>query len=119
MATSQEDRGRLQHAAVPIRQLGCAEAAPGIERELRAVPGVTRVYVNPVTEMAYVEYDADQCDETTLRASLIRAGYDERPSAEPRLVETPSRTPWARIVRSVRTARDRLFNRTPEPRRSP
>ena len=119
MATSREDRRRLQHAAVPIRQLGCAAAAPAIERELRAVPGVTRVYVNPVTEMAYLEYDADQCDEATLRASLIRAGYDDRTSEKPRLVETPSRTPWARIARSVLAARDRLFDRTPEPRRSP
>ena len=119
MATSQEDRGKLQHRPVPIRQLGCADAAPGIQRELRAVPGVTRVYVNPVTEMAYVECDADQCDESTLRASLIRAGYDERPSEAPRLGEMPSRTLWDRITRPVWSARDRLFHMTSDPRRSP
>ncbi|MEW5919212.1 MAG: heavy metal-associated domain-containing protein [Gemmatimonadota bacterium] len=71
----------IQHSALPIRDLGCADAAPVIERVLRDVPGVTRVYVNPVTEMAYIEYDAERCGEVALRSALRRAGYN---AAEPR-----------------------------------
>ena len=44
-----------------------------IERALRRVPGVTRACVNPVTEMAYVEYDPAQCDERRLRHAVADA----------------------------------------------
>lgn len=67
-------RARL---ALPIRHLDCAGAVPGIERHLRAVPGVTSVYVNPVTELAYVDFDADRCDELALRAALARSGHGD------------------------------------------
>lgn len=63
------------HLALPIRQLGCAGNVPSIEHSLRSVRGVSRVYVNPVTEMAYVEYDPSVCDETAIRVALEHAGY--------------------------------------------
>jgi copper chaperone CopZ len=44
-------------------------SAQTLEHALREVPGVRRAYVNPVTEAAYVEFDADQCTD----ADLIRA----------------------------------------------
>ena len=75
MATTQEKSTHSQHVVLPIRDLGCADAAPTIERVLRNVPGVTRVYVNPVTEMAYVEYESERCGEVALRSALDRAGY--------------------------------------------
>lgn len=40
-----------------------------LEHALCAVSGVRHAYVNPVTEAAYVEFDADQCTD----ADLIRA----------------------------------------------
>lgn len=75
MAMAQENPARVQHVALPIRELGCAANAPGIEHTLRKVPGVSRVYVNPVTEMAYVEYDPSVCDEAAVAAALRRAGF--------------------------------------------
>ena len=81
----------LQHTALPIYNLGCAGGAAGtVERLLRGVPGVTRVYVNPVTEMAYVEYDGERCDERQLTAALERSGYDD---AAARRARSESRTP--------------------------
>ena len=43
-------------------------SAQTLEQALREVPGVRRAYVNPVTEAAYVDFDADQCTD----ADLIR-----------------------------------------------
>lgn len=81
----------LQHTALPVSNLGCAGGATGtIERLLREVPGVTRVYVNPVTEMVYVEYDGERCNERQLIAVLERAGYDEA-AARRALIESRTR----------------------------
>lgn len=44
-------------------------SARTLEHALREVPGVRRAHVNPATEAAYVEFDADQCTD----ADLIRA----------------------------------------------
>lgn len=75
MAIVQEKPARVQHVALPIRELGCAANAPSIEHTLRKIPGVSRVYVNPVTEMAYVEFDPSVCDESAIAAALKRAGF--------------------------------------------
>ena len=93
-----------------------AECAGGsahtVEKVLREVPGVLRAYVNPATEAAYIEYDADRCSETDLegaiesvgvhplRAAAVRraavsslASHSERlPMRDP---STRSRTWWA------------------------
>jgi cation transport ATPase len=68
-----------QRATLPLDTLGCAAAAVPAERALRAVTGVTQVFVNPVTEMAYVEYDAARCDVHTLRTTLENLGFDRAP----------------------------------------
>lgn len=88
----------LRHVALPLYNLGCAGGgATTIERILRPVPGVMRSYVNPVTEMAYVEYDRERCDERQLTLELERAGYggavaqhsmDERRACHP-TISTP------------------------------
>ena len=62
------------HATLPVNPLGCTGTTT-LEKTLRDVPGVLRVYVNPVTEMAYVEYDGDRCDEHILATALAREGF--------------------------------------------
>ena len=64
------------HTTLPVNPLGCTGTTT-LEKTLRDVPGVLRVYVNPVTEMAYVEYDGDCCDERLLATALAREGYAE------------------------------------------
>jgi cation transport ATPase len=76
----------LQRATLPLDTLGCAAASVPVEHALRSVPGVTHVYVNPVTEMAYIEYDSDRCDERTLRAALDQLGYGAAPADPPRTI---------------------------------
>ena len=55
-----------------------AECAAGsahtVERALRDVPGVLRAYVNLATEVAYVEYDADRCNEADLAGAVQSLG---------------------------------------------
>ena len=49
-------------------------SARTVEKALLRVPGVSRAYVNPVTEAAYVEYDADRCNEDTLTGAVESVG---------------------------------------------
>ncbi len=52
------------------------EAAVGaLTRELEGVPGVTRAYVNPSTEMAYIQADTTLTDP----GLLVRAGFHAGP----------------------------------------
>ena len=61
---------------IPIYGLGCGGAgAATIERELAATDGVLRVYVNPATETAYIEYDPADCDPGALAKAVEKAGY--------------------------------------------
>ena len=56
--------------------------AHSLARALRNVPGVTRVYVNPATEAAYVEFDADVCTDDDLVHAVeslgVRVGSSAR-----------------------------------------
>jgi copper chaperone CopZ len=64
---------------MPIEGLTCGGGgALTVERSIARVPGVTRVYVNPLTEMAYVEYDSTLCSPDTIVAAVIRAGFRSR-----------------------------------------
>jgi len=66
----------LQKIALPIEDFGCAgSGAIIVERALTKVSGVLRVFVNAATEVAYVQYDADRCDISVLRAAIARAGF--------------------------------------------
>ena len=63
-----------------------AECAGGsahtVEKALREVPGVLRAYVNPATEAAYVEYDAERCSEADLEVAVESVGVHAlRPAA--------------------------------------
>lgn len=71
---------------LPVYSLGCGGGdALALERDLRRIPGVRNVYVNPATEMAYVQYDAAEVDASALAAAIAQAGFG--PS---RLRRTPS-----------------------------
>jgi len=68
-------RQRLR-VTLPIAGLTCGGGgALTVERALVEVPGVIRAYVNPATEMAYVEYDPRQTSLTELNKAVESAGY--------------------------------------------
>ncbi|MHB1131596.1 MAG: hypothetical protein ACYC4L_04330 [Chloroflexota bacterium] len=61
---------RVGRVVLPVHGLSCGGGgALTAERALAHVPGVLRAYVNPATEMAYVEYDS----ATTTTAEFSRA----------------------------------------------
>lgn len=61
---------------IPIYGLGCGGAGVTmIERVLAATNGVVRVYVNPSTETAYVDYDPSETDPWSLARAIEKAGY--------------------------------------------
>jgi Cu+-exporting ATPase len=61
---------------MPIYGLACGGGgALAVERALARTPGVLRAYVNPLTEVAYVEYDALQMSPAHLIAAVERAGF--------------------------------------------
>lgn len=61
---------------IPVYGLGSGGAgATTIERVLAASDGVLRVYVNPATETAYIDYDPAETDQWTLARSIEGAGY--------------------------------------------
>ena len=59
---------------IEIVGLGCGGALM-LERALAHVAGVQQVYVNPMTEMAYVEYDPSACDAPALVRAVQKAGF--------------------------------------------
>ena len=60
---------------VMLDSAGCGDSsAHVIEKALREVPGVLRAYVNPATEAAYVDYDADRCAEKDLERAIESVG---------------------------------------------
>jgi cation transport ATPase len=69
------------------RTLGVTGLTPGagdalkVELALEQIPGVVHAYVNPVTEMAYIEYDPEQASEDLLAAAIESAGFRTVPRA--------------------------------------
>ena len=85
---------RTQHATVPLQSLGCGSTGRAvIERGLRELPGVRQASVNPVTEMAYVEFDPAQCSEEEVAAAVRATGYGE--TRAPRSLPPVSASPLA------------------------
>jgi cation transport ATPase len=81
---------QTERVTIPVYNLGCAGGgALTIEQALRRVPGVAHAYVNPATEMAYVDYDSALIDPGRLRATITRAGYGPPPpTTRPRVGST-------------------------------
>lgn len=83
---TQTSSNRDERLTLPIEGLGCGGGgALSIERALAKLPGVKRAYVNPATEMLYVEIDPERCTRSDLVAAVERGGYR---------VETAHR-PWS------------------------
>ena len=75
---------RTRQMTVPLLPIGCGSTGRAlVERSLREVPGVLEASVNPVTEMAYVEFDPAKCREDEVMAAVDRTGYAETPTAGP------------------------------------
>ncbi len=67
---------QTERVTIPIYNLGCAGGgALTVEQALRRMPGVARAYVNPATEMAYLDYDPALVGMAQLRAIIAGAGY--------------------------------------------
>lgn len=67
---------RMQRVTLPVYNLGCAGGgALTVERVLQQTPGVGYVYVNPATEMAYVEYDPSQVETDALTTAIESVGF--------------------------------------------
>ena len=67
---------KKQHVTLPIDDLSCGGGgALIVERALARSPGVTQVYVNPATEMAYIEYDSTVSDLARLVEAVRHAGF--------------------------------------------
>lgn len=65
-----------ERTTLPLYDLGCGGGGVlAIERALARLPGVIRVYANPVTEMAYVQYDAAQVTIGQLVAAIEHVGF--------------------------------------------
>ena len=61
--------------ALPLSSHLCGGESLSVERILGDIEGVVTVLVNPVSEMAYVEYDPALTDPVALFAALKRAGF--------------------------------------------
>ena len=67
---------KTERTTVPIDDLGCGGGGTlAIERALEKLPGVVRASVNPLTEMAYVEYDPALVNRDAFRGAIERAGF--------------------------------------------
>jgi copper chaperone CopZ len=63
-----------ERLTVPIYGLSCGGAL-AIEHALARVPGVSRAYVNPATELAYIEFDDEAANRIDLVSAVYRAGF--------------------------------------------
>jgi copper chaperone CopZ len=74
---------RYQRLTFEIDGLTCGGGgALGVERAIAGLPGVVRAYVNPLTEMAYVEIDPTIFSEEQLVTTVADLGLRPgRPSA--------------------------------------
>ena len=80
---SYETPGPTARVTLAIYGLGCGGGgALTVERALGKVAGVRRVYVNPATEMAYVEYTPALVGPAQLIAAVAPTGFQ---AGEPRL----------------------------------
>jgi copper chaperone CopZ len=64
-----------QQITVPIFGLSCSGGGSLLaEQALGKLPGVSRVYVNPATEMAYIEYNPVICDAEQIHRAIEHVG---------------------------------------------
>ena len=74
---AEDSMGAIRRTTLPIYGLGCGGGgALTIERALTRTPGVRRVYVNPMTEMAYLEYNPAQVTPSKIVAVIEDLGFE-------------------------------------------
>lgn len=67
---------KRERITLPIYNLGCGGGGTlAIERALTKLPGVSYAYINPLTEMAYVEFDPTLANPEELAALIEELGY--------------------------------------------
>lgn len=78
MQTHLEQRPIAPNARVTLEIIGlsCGGDAVRLERDLAKLPGVSRVSVNPLTEMAYLVRDPVVTDVDDVIAAVRRSGFD-------------------------------------------
>ena len=65
-----------ERITMPVYGLGFGGSGTiDLERVIAEVSGVTRVYVNPSTEIAYLEYELERFELDQLMAAVERVGY--------------------------------------------
>lgn len=68
--------GTSERLTLPIEGLSCGGGgALSVERAIQRLAGVIRVYVNPVTEAAYVEYDPIRCHPDEIETAVEHTGF--------------------------------------------
>jgi copper chaperone CopZ len=73
----EESMSAMRRTTLPIYGLGCGGGgALTIERALARTAGVRRVYVNPATEMAYLEYNPTQINPSKIVAVIEDLGFE-------------------------------------------
>lgn len=70
-----------KNTSMAVIGLGACGAL-GLERQLRRLPGVTDVYVNPATERAYVQYDDATVQPDDIAFIIRTLGYQTEPAVE-------------------------------------
>ncbi len=66
----------IRRVTFPIYNLSCGGGGSlTIERTILRVDGVRNAYVNPATEMAYVEFDPSRCTPDVLTEAVERVGF--------------------------------------------
>ena len=93
-------------ATVLLEDSACGGSAHAIEEALRKVPGVSRAYVNPATEVAFVEYDGDRCTDADLVTAVESLGVRTIRPVAPAL---PTFTPSARYSMPDTTHHARIW----------
>lgn len=67
---------KTHRITLPIYRLSCGGGGTlTIQRALARSTGVIHAYVNPATEMAYVEYDPAQISPECLAATVEQTGF--------------------------------------------
>jgi cation transport ATPase len=95
-----------QRMTLPIYNLSCAGGgALVVERTLAKTPGVARVYVNPATEMAYVEFDPEAVTTVAVTAAVAAAGFGPPPTKPVMLPQRGAPAPAAPRIHDALTWR--------------
>jgi cation transport ATPase len=90
----------IQRITLPIYNLGCGGGGSlTIERALTKAPGVTQVYVNPATEMAYIVYDPALANPEQFAAVIDGMGFGPPPVAPHRAVGASQPDSASRVSR--------------------